>query len=110
MNTIIDFYKKNDAERALKALEAIGVTADRISMVGRNLDMLEPKVHIYAFTAPEFGQVIATGALGDQLFTTLQTEVTSSLADAFVNTGFSKIEAEVLVEAVKSGDVLLSVE
>lgn len=110
MNTIVGVYEQTDAQQALKLLDTYGINHDQISMVARDLDMVKSQVPTFAFTAPEFGQVIATGTLGNQLFTTLETGVTSSLLEALINAGISETDAEILVEAVKRGDILVSVE
>lgn len=110
MNTVVGLYDPNDAQHAMEVLETYGVDHDQINVIARDINMIELDVPAYAFTAPEFGQVIATGELGSQLFVTLQNKTTSSLSDALIDTGFSEVDAELFVEGVKRGDILVSVE
>lgn len=110
MNTVVGLYDHVNAQRALEVLEDYGVEHHEISMVARDINTVETQAPTCAFTAPEFGQVIATGALGLQLFMTIESKVVSSLSDALQDVGFSEEAAEICVESMKRGDILVSVE
>jgi hypothetical protein len=110
MNTVVGIYDHINAQRAIEVLEDYGVDHDEISMVARDINMVEPQAPTCAFNAPEFGQVIATGALGIQLFMTIESKTVSSLSDALMDIGFSEEAAEIYVEGMKRGDILVSVE
>ena len=109
-NIVVGLYDHDNAVRAMEVLEDYGVEHEQISVVARDIDKVEPHADTCAFIAPEFGQVIATGTLGIELFTRLETKATSSLSEALVNTGFSEEQADLYVEGLKRGDILVSVE
>jgi hypothetical protein len=119
MNIVVGLFDLQNAQRSLEVLETYGVDNAAISLVARDRDMdrsgpsSENSSHgfnIVAFTAPEIGPVVAAGTLAGKLSAMLEHKLTSSLSDTLINEGFSETDADLYVEGLKRGDILIAVE
>jgi uncharacterized membrane protein len=138
-NTIVGLFDHySNADAAVKALQDYGLDYDRISVVTRDNDSIEPKnagekgaatgavagglvglmAGLSTLIIPGIGPVLATGTLASTLATTFGLTAvgatlgacTGSLLGAFVDLGFGEKEAEFYAEGVKRGGIVVSVE
>jgi hypothetical protein len=137
MNMVVGLFNHcENAEWAIEVLEHYDVDNERISVVALDKDMIEPRLTVSAnalirgtpdanldgllngsstcpFVVSGVGPVLAIGSLAVKLFTTLGTTLAADaggLIGALVDSGFSMEEAEIYVERVKQGGILVFVE
>jgi hypothetical protein len=138
-NTVVglfDYY--SNADGAVKALQKYGVGSERISVIARDSDTMEPGnaggtaaaigaaagglfgllAGLSTLVIPGIGPVLATGTLAGTLAIALGMSVlgagfgaaTGGILGAFIDLGFSAEDAEIYAEGLKRGAVLVSVE